>query len=291
MKKSFDVIIPVGANDVSFVSKVVSYIMQNIKGVNSIYIITSLCYVSKLRQNLKVYSNCIVLNEDTLVSSLSLKRIQSIIVERGGYKLRSGWYFQQFLKLAFAYSKYCGDYYLSWDADTLPLSDIVFFEGDNILFNPKKEYHAPYFVALERLLGFGKVYEHSFIAEHMMFSRKIVCEMLDAIEKSKIEGTDWIDRILNACDFKKHTGDFSEFETYGSYCYVKYPELYKPRHLNTFREAGYISGRFIDSNRLANMSFDLDTASFEMQHFPRFPYSFPNIIWKIKNKLRKIFYE
>ena len=282
----FDVIIPVGPDDVSFVSKVVEYLVRYFENLNTIYLITSLRNVSKLTRATKQCSNCIVLDEDSILSGLKFKNIQKIIVSRGGDKFRSGWYFQQLIKYAFAQSIYSREYYLSWDADTLPLTNISFFEGNNICFNPKKEYHKEYFVTINKLLGFGKVYEKSFISEHMLFSRNIVCEMLDEIEKRSQKGDNWIDIILDACDFKYHTYDFSEFETYGSYCFIKYPDLYKPRYLNTFREAGYISGRNIGEKILNEMSFDLDIASFEMRHFPKFPYCIPNYLWLIKKKMK-----
>lgn len=36
------------------------------------------------------------------------------------------------------------------------------------------------------------------------------------------------------------------------------------------------------------MSFDLDTASFEIQHEPMFPYNLPNFILKNKKRLYKL---
>lgn len=116
-----------------------------------------------------------------------------------------------------------------------------------------------------------------------MFSKKIVVQMLQDIEKSDTQGSSWFEKIISSCDLNSSLPSFSEFETYGTYCYVNYPQLYKPRHLNTFREAGYICGRNISDKKLRIMSFDLDTASFEMQHEPMFPYNLPNI-WCINKK-------
>ncbi len=286
--QKYDIIIPVGPDDIKFVSKVVEYLIRHFEDINYIYLITNFKFVSKLSKKNKKYSKCKVLDEDTILPTLKFKDIQKQIVNRGGYKYRCGWYFQQFIKYAFAQSVYAGDYYLSWDADTLPLTKISFFDGGNILFNPKKEYHKPYFKSINKMLGFGKVYGMSFISEHMLFSRKIVCEMIHDIESAEGSCGNWIETIIDSCDFKEHTTDFSEFETYGSYCHIKYPELYKPRHLNSFREAGFIAGRNIDDSRLKEMSFDIDTVSFEMRHFPKFPYNIPNYIWMVKKKLKEL---
>ena len=121
-----------------------------------------------------------------------------------------------------------------------------------------------------------------------MFSKNIVCEMLAEIEKNNVEGITWLEKILCASDLDNSMPAFSEFETYGTYCSVNYPGLYKPRYLNTFREAGYICGRKISENKLRIMSFDLDTASFEMGHAPMFPYNLPHLIFNYIERIKKI---
>ena len=184
--------------------------------------------------------------------------------------------------MAFARSQFARDYYLSWDADTLPLSTIDFFINDNILFNPKKEYHENYFRTINKLLGLEKVYADSFISESMMFKVDIVEELLDRIDQVGNGVEDWIERIISACDFLDGEPSFSEFETYGTYCCHKYPGLYISRYLNTFREAGMICGREISETQLFDMSFDLDMASFEKRHSPFFP-ALSNLLWQLNH--------
>ena len=89
-----------------------------------------------------------------------------------------GWYFQQFLTLAFALTSYCKGYYLTWDSDTLPISELHFFQDGQPLFTMKKEYHRPYFNTLQRLIGLDKTSSKSFIAEHMIFKPEFVCEII-----------------------------------------------------------------------------------------------------------------
>jgi hypothetical protein len=91
--------------------------------------------------------------------------------------------------------------------------------------------------------------------------------MFYAIEKSRIEGNVWFEKIVNATD-PNDLNSFSEFETYGNYCLNHHPNLYQTRFLNTFRKAGYIAGRFISDRKLHFMGFDLDTASFELGDYP-----------------------
>lgn len=61
----------------------------------------------------------------------------------------------------------CRKIYLIWDADTLPISHLEFDDDGRLLFTRKKEYHAEYFITIERLLGLQRVITFSFIAEHM----------------------------------------------------------------------------------------------------------------------------
>ena len=287
-EKMYDIIIPVGEKDVSFVPRVVNLITRCLSGVEHIYILTNQKYIVGISRKLRAYSQCVVLDENNLIEGLSFEGVKNLISRHAPQHVSiTGWYFQQFLKLGFALSKYCKVYYLSWDADTLPLAPIVFFESDHILYNPKSENHVNYFSTMESLLGFGRIVDHSFISESIMFSSKIVREMIADIEKAPVEGDNWISKIINACDMEQSVQAFSEFETYGNYCSIKYPELYQQRHLNTFREAGMICGRQISEKRLLKMSFDLDMASFEMQDMPCFPYNIPNLIFKYKIAFKK----
>lgn len=277
--KRFDVIIPVARKDIGFVPRVVDFVTRCINDIDNIYIITSLRNVNILEKKLCVFRCCHVIDENRMVDGLSFETVSYFLNKYAPHRIdRTGWYFQQFLKLAFAKSSYSSQYYLSWDADTLPLAPIEFFEENHILFNPKKEYNTNYFDTIEKLFGFGKVVDYSFISEGMMFSSEIVREMLGEIDNCRICGESWIEKIIAASDFSTSFPAFSEFETYGSYCHVKHKGLYIPRHLNTFREANMICGKYIGEERLRLLSFDVDIVSFEKGHVPPFPY---NIIQKI----------
>lgn len=285
----FDVVIPTGVKDVAFVPRVVDFIDRCLEDMEHVYILTAKKNFAKIKRKIPANVPYTLIDENELLPELSLLTVANILKKCSPNRtLSAGWYFQQFLKFGFARSKYSKDYYLSWDADTLPLAPISFFENEHLFFNPKSEYNPNYFRTIERLLGYGKQTEYSFIAEHMMFSKNIVCEMLAEIEKNNVEGITWLEKILCASDLDNSMPAFSEFETYGTYCSVNYPGLYKPRYLNTFREAGYICGRKISENKLRIMSFDLDTASFEMGHAPMFPYNLPHLIFNYIERIKKI---
>lgn len=276
-ENKFDVIIPCGTNDVSFVPKVVLYIRKYILGVEYIYIITNNRFFSKIQNEVKDV-NVILLDENTLVSDLNFKVVKALMDSKGRYE-GYGWIFQQFLKLGFATTKYAGEYYLSWDADTLPLQGINFFDGEHPIFTTKTEYHKLYFETNERLVNIGKVQPYSFIAEHMVFKTDYVKELLDVIMHSKAEGATWIDKCVNVCDFTM-TEVFSEFELYGSYVSVNHPDFYKTRQLRSFRNGGLIRGRHINDKLLGQLAFDLDIASFEYKSEAPFPYNLDGWFWR-----------
>lgn len=287
--KKFDVLIPVARKDTSFVKHVVTYINKYIIGCENIYIVTNKNNFGRLG-HLHIFPNVELLDENELVPELNFGIVHECMKKKGERRPNCvGWYFQQLLKFAFAKSKWAKEYYLTWDADTIPLSSLSFFNGNQPLFTKKIEYHEPYFITLNRILGFGKLVDFSFIAEHMMFNVSIVKEMLETIAKEKkSNGETWVEKIMLACDFSDKRGNlFSEFETYGNYCIKYHPELYGTRQLNTFRAAGLISGRHITKKSLERLALDVSIASFELQDAP-FPYNISWYMRRVKNKMRNM---
>ena len=282
----YDVVIPMAKKDIGFIKKVIGYVKRYLVGCNKIFIITNQECIAKLKSSVSD-AHVELLNENTLIPGLSFCSVKKYMQEKGETCPHVGWYFQQFLKFAFAYTEHCKGYYLTWDADTLPLKPICFFEEERPLFTTKFEYHKPYFSTIEKLTGMTKTTDFSFIAEHMLFRKDLVIELVNLIGNGKVEGENWVQKCINACD-DLSIPSFSEFETYGTYVWSTYPGLYGTQRLNTFRSAGFIKGRWIDEKTLNVMSFDLDTASFELGHEPVFPYNLPNIYYRWKGKCQKV---
>ena len=284
--KEYDIIVPVGLKDTGFVCKVVKYIRKCMPEAAHIYLITS-------KKNFKLLKKVkdegySILDENELIDGLTFQQTAQYLSE-AHIKMRTGWYFQQFLKYGFSLSKYAKKYYLSWDADTLPLAHIDFFNEDNKpMFTMKTEYNPNYFKTIKKLLGIDKQTKGSFIAEHMLFSTDIVRELIEKISKSNVDGENWMQKIINACDASDPMPGFSEFETYGSYVLATHPDSYAMRHLNTFRYGGYIRGRQISDKMLKKISFDTDTMSFELGMNPAFPANIPNIWISTKMKFYKV---
>lgn len=215
------------------------------------------------------------LNEEELIPFDSVKTVIEDIF--GGQPVSRGfvgWYYQQFLKLA--YASVCEDeYYLSWDGDTVPIRPVSFFQDEKAnrpYMGMKNEYHAPYFDTLGRIFpGMHKVIEKSFIAEHMLFKKEYVAEMLDEIRKAEhLSGDTFYERILRTMEPQILNGNsFSEFETYGTYVAFRHPEKYALRRWNSFRHCGqYFRPDDITEAEINWLANDFQALSFEKGHQP-----------------------
>lgn len=271
----YNIIIPVIYRDYSFLKTTVRYV-NHFLTPRKVYIITDIRFKRFLPKEILNDNNYFVIDENALLEGLTQETIKKLFVKLGRTKIGPGWYFQQFLKMAFALSGYCDtDYYLSWDSDTIPLRRIEFFNEDGKpYFTMKTEHHDPYFVAIERLLGITKTNTRSYIAENMMFNKDIMIELINRIQSnSKIEGNTWCEKIIYAIEPESVSSmGFSEFETYGNYCLNYYPTYYQERTLPSFRSGGLIQGRFVSDRILKQLSFDQATASFEIYDRPPFPW-------------------
>lgn len=177
----------------------------------------------------------------------------------------TGWYFQQFLKMAFC--TVCSDEnYLVWDSDTIPTKEVIMFnEKGKKYFDIKNEYHEPYFYTMNRLLPkLLKKNNYSFISEHMLFETNIMKELIVKIEDNlELEGTCFWEKIISAIrteDILK--SGFSEFETYGTYVEHFYVDKYTIRKWHSLRK-GTIFYKNVTKEQLKYLSYKYDAVSFE----------------------------
>lgn len=263
----YDVIIPIAKKDVDFVHWVIEYIRMNFIDAQSIYIITNYNLFNKLKSVVDRFG-CFLIDENKMLDGLSYSTVRDSVVAKNQRPNITGHYFQQFLKMGFALTPFCKEYYLTWDSDTIPLANIAFFNQGHPLFAKKKEYRERYFEVMEKVLGIGRQMDASFIAEHMMFKSSIMREIIDEMSKRASDGN-WWKSMVNCTDPSKVDENIiSEFEMYGSYCLAKYPDLYGFHDLKAFRHAGMIRGRNINKRILGKLAYDIDLASFEIYDSP-----------------------
>ncbi len=196
------------------------------------------------------------------------KRLEPILNGQELPRGATGWYYQQFLKMQ--YSASCADeFYMTWDGDTVPCRQINMFSPDTgqPYLDLKQEYHPEYFDTMGKILpGFKKVIQGSFISEHLLFKKDIMSRLIADIESNDaIPGTVFWEKIINSIAPEKiYDSSFSEFETYGTYVALKFPDVYKLREWHSFR----LGAEFFDMNTICARDFewlgrDFDAISFE----------------------------
>lgn len=175
-----------------------------------------------------------LLDEDALIPGLTLDALR-----RAGFtypERMNGWYFQQLLKFAYAFSLPDDADYLIWDADTVLLRPIdLFDEQGRTWFTKADEYHEPYFESYERLLGLVAPREFSFISQHMVVKVGVLREMMARIEAHCPGDENWAWKIMRNLS-PQTSNRFSEYETYGHYVKQVHPEMAAFRRLEWTRD-------------------------------------------------------
>lgn len=209
---SIEVLIPVAEKDIGGIYSVVKSIRTNIiNPIRNIFIVGKPGPLESISNELQ----CIFIDEDSI---LPIKK-QDIIFN-GKEWHRSGWLFQQFIKLN-AGDVAEGEYILVIDADTCITKPQSFVLDDQtFVLNFADEYHHPY-SRYKNFLGLNKRFYLSFVCHHMLLSRLLLNNLKKDIED--FTGENWIQGILKNIDFNESCC-FSEYETYGNYVYFNYTD-------------------------------------------------------------------
>jgi hypothetical protein len=133
----------------------------------------------------------------------------------GTIKDRSGWFFQQLLKLSGKVGT-CR-YYLCIDADHVLIRPHVFLTEDSkTVFYQTYEYHQPIIDHLHRFLPELQLDNLSYVDHKMLFDKEQLKVLQETI--SKRWGKPWLDAAIESYDRSLATPSaFSEFEIYGNF--------------------------------------------------------------------------
>jgi hypothetical protein len=177
-------------------------------------------------------------DEDVVLPNVTISRIRHFLEASFGDKSaygyghhsRSGWYYQQFLKLGFAalYPKQ-SSYTLVWDADMIPVRPMHFFqETGKVNFMESDRSHLGAYVDTFRKLFNFKASQQDFVSHHMLMYRPFVQELLAAIEEKKELGHHWTEHVIDAACRHRTAGfcssGFSEYLSYSSWVLQKHPD-------------------------------------------------------------------
>jgi hypothetical protein len=256
----FDVVLVAAEQDLEVVCKYTELYKENLSADKIIVIAKATDVVAAQCAEAGVE----LLDEDSLLGGLTFERV------RGLNKVKPGWYFQQFLKMAYARicAKKC---YLLFDGDTVPLTPLRFLDNDGKgVFIKKGEYYAPYFAMIRMLFDgeVGRETEWSFIAESMLVRTDFMLELMDRIERNTaLGGGAFWEKILRNVHCDGLVGrDFSEFETYGNYVLKRHAAACTMQSVRCFREGMRFFAELPDRYALDFLSRDFDMVSFEKKH-------------------------
>jgi hypothetical protein len=264
--------LPVAKKDLNYLHFCTENIIKYIKP-NKIVVVANI----EAKDFVQKIGNVEFYDEDTLLDGMTLTKINNIMGTLTGAPVSGGWFFQQFLKLAYAY-KSQHKHYLIWDSDNIPLKNIVFWnnEGKCLFTMIPGYYNVPEYEIIDRLFcgNVKRLTAKSFIAEHMMIDRDCMLDMLAKIENNEnLPGTNFYEKIMNMLD--RNNIHFSEFETYGSYAVTYHPELYSTRKLKHLREGALVVEKgSLDNKALERLSKHYDTVTFEYHHYGEIPKVF-----------------
>ena len=203
-KEPIDVIIPTIAPDLSIFPTCLEAIRRNVANtIEKIYIVAP--YNEKVLSFCRDY-NLEYINENDVLG-YGAKDIKYIM---SNGRDRSGWLFQQLLKLSGKIGS-C-DNFITIDSDHILLKPHVFLtDEDKYVFYISNEFHWEYYRMNERLTGHLNLLPFSFIAHKMIFNKQRIAELKRTIEA--YTGLEWdkaIKELINPDD----VSSFSEFELY-----------------------------------------------------------------------------
>ena len=206
-------------------------------------------------------SDLVLWDENALLPQMDLKSLKEMSFPF--FPQGAGWYFQQFLKFAFVNVSNADEHYLIWDADTVLLRPIEFFDSlGRPFYTRATEHHKAYFQTFEALFGTPAQRAFSFISQHQLINKQILCQMLAEIEDRNPSARNWAWAIMNNLR-GEGSNLFSEYETYGHYAKWKRPEAMAFRDLKWTRTGGQIAGYPPDPSKLHLLSGQYSFAAFE----------------------------
>lgn len=227
----FDIIIPLGPNDLNKIEIMFNNTKKNIIGYNKIYIITNKNNFDKLEK----YENINLIDED--IFDFNMNYINSL--KNNTDKKRSGWYFQQLIKLyASFYIQELLPNYLVIDSDTNFLKPTKFFNDSIPLYNFGTENHKPYFTHMQKIHpSLYKKSNVSGICHHMMFQKNIIQQLFYLVESyhNKKFYEIFLENVLN----NEWSGSgASEYELYFNYLHLYHTNKFKIRELKWTNASG-----------------------------------------------------
>ena len=226
-----DVVIPTTDKDLCLLEHCIDSIIRFLRHpIGNIYVVSP---NSDIVRHIASEKKCIFIDETSVIPSLSKEDIHYAV----NGKDRSGWLFQQLLKLSVdTFAK--NEHVLVMDSDTFLVHPAKYIHNGKTILNTSDEHYETYFKVYRKLMKEDPVSPKSFIAHGMLFSKHYLQEMKQFISQKNQK--DWVQAILSHVDYSDLSG-FSEYETYGNYLLRHHPtkvklEYWFNRSVSSFEE-------------------------------------------------------
>jgi hypothetical protein len=229
---NIDVLIPCHEKDFHSLDLCVNGIKKNILNLNKIFVI------SNKNPNIE---NIIYISEERYKKHIDIQKIiNNFKIYNSEFVYRSGWIYQQFLKLLSAkVIPELTDSYLIVDSDTIFLKPI-FFDPYKFYYCRADEYHNPYVTTIKKILKIEETIKFSTISHHMMFTKKILNELIQNVE-IQFNSDSFFNSVLDCIDYHE-ISSLSEWDLYSNYIIINYPEICECRNL-IWANINYIPNR------------------------------------------------
>jgi hypothetical protein len=201
-----DIVIAVVEKDMSILSLCIEGVKKNISHpIKKIYLVSP---ESKLIMDFAAENNLQFVNEISILGYAPSKIGYSIF---SGLN-RSGWIFQQLIKLSGKVGT-CR-YFVAIDADHVLLKPHVFLSKGKTVFYQSFDNNIPYYNNIKRLMGVFPLHWFSYVSHKMLFDKEVLNLLHNVIEKRNC--CSWDKAIIKNLKTTEHS-DFSEFELYGHF--------------------------------------------------------------------------
>lgn len=231
-EEPIDVVIPVIAKDLETLPLCLEGVRKCVLNhVKQIYLVAP--KMTEIEDFCKANS-LVFVDETTVLDGLTPKAVNLIEqYSNGTTSDRSGWLFQQLLKLSGNVGT-C-KHYLCIDSDHILVRPHVFLTDDGkTVFYQSYEKHDAYYRNIHRFFPDMKLSRLSYVAHKMLFSKEKLGELHTELEK--LTGKSWVRAIRD--NYNEHSfADFSEFELYGNW-FPEEEKVCRPWLQKTLRHSG-----------------------------------------------------
>jgi len=226
----------------------------------SIYLVVPDSQVNEFQAHAS--ADVVVVNESIVMPGWSVERVGRRL---GVYSWRAGWYYQQFLKLSFGNFLECENYVI-WDADTVMLQEFDFVLDGRVQMNSSVRFNKPYFDTYQKLFNEFPPVKKSLISQFMFIDTAILSEMLAKIRNNS-SSSHWADGVLDQLPLSSPS-EFSEYEVYGNYMALHYPDKFEMTRINWFLYGSEILPelRGVDLETLESVFEGFSCVAFERHH-------------------------